>query len=189
VTTYGRKPRIATKPRPTLQNKLRLLPARANLRAALLVIFTSCQSPSAPLIAETDGSYVRIPDSSTKVIVWGDNSEAIKTLKSWLLKRRIALIDEARIRQIATEMGLHNAPQTPMSSRRQNGWSQASHFRRCRRLHSSEWYRHIWTASSQRLHLRSGINWTQLKLIGMERHGGLNRSPCIDRGLLTREHL
>jgi hypothetical protein len=67
------------------------------------------KSPSAPLITETDGSYVRIPDSSTKVIVWGDKSEAIKTFKSWLLKRRIVLIDEARIRQIATEMGLHNA--------------------------------------------------------------------------------
>jgi hypothetical protein len=78
------------------------------LCAALLVIFTSCQSPSAPLITETDGSYVRIPDSSTKAIVWGDNSEAIKSLKSWLLKRRIVLIDEARIRQIATETGLHN---------------------------------------------------------------------------------
>jgi hypothetical protein len=52
---------------------------------------------------------VRIPDSSTKAIVWGRDSEAVKSLKTWLLKRRIALIDEARIRQIATEMGLHNA--------------------------------------------------------------------------------
>jgi hypothetical protein len=92
-----------------VKNTLRSVSASAGLAAAFLFIITSCQNPPAPLIAETDGSYVRIPDSSTKAIVWGDNAEAVKSLKTWLLKRRIALIDEARIRQIATEMGLHNA--------------------------------------------------------------------------------
>jgi uncharacterized protein DUF3365 len=76
------------------------------LRAALLVILTSCQSPTAPRIPETDGSYVRLPDSSTKAIVWGNNAEAITSLKTWLLKRRIPLVDEAKVHQIATESRL-----------------------------------------------------------------------------------
>jgi Protein of unknown function (DUF3365) len=91
-------------------NKLRLVCASAGLRTVLLlVVLTGCQSPPAPLITETDGSYVRIPDSSTKAVVWGNDAEAVTSLKSWLLKRRIALIDETRIRQIAAEMGLHNS--------------------------------------------------------------------------------
>jgi len=78
-------------------------------RAALLILLASCQTSPAPLITETDGSAARIPDSSTKAVVWGDEPEAIKSLKTWLLKRRLTLIDEAKVRQIATEVGLNHA--------------------------------------------------------------------------------
>ena len=83
--------------------------ARDYFHAALLLLLASCQSHATPLITETDGSSVRIPDSSTKAIVWGDQSDAVKSLKTWLLKRRITLIDEAKVRQIATETGMHHA--------------------------------------------------------------------------------
>ncbi|HET9789593.1 MAG TPA: hypothetical protein VFP47_20835, partial [Pyrinomonadaceae bacterium] len=69
----------------------------------------SCQSPPTPLVTETDGSYVRLPDDSTKAIVWGSNSEAVKSLKTWLLKRRVTVVDEAKVSQIAVESGVHHA--------------------------------------------------------------------------------
>ena len=85
--------------------------AAVGVRAVLclILILVSCQSPPTPLITQTDGSYVRVPDSSTKAIVWGDHPEAVKSLKTWLLKRRLTLVDEAKLNQIATETGSHHA--------------------------------------------------------------------------------
>ena len=92
------------------EDQLRLTPPCPGLFAAwlLLTAITACQSPPTPVLTETDGSYVRIPDSSTKAIVWGHQVEAVKSLKTWLLKRRITLIDEARILQIANEKRLQS---------------------------------------------------------------------------------
>lgn len=78
-----------------------LLPA-----TALLVISASCQMNSTPLVTVTDGSYVRLPDKSIKAVVWGDNSEAVRSLKTWLLKQRIALIDDVKVHQIAKDTRL-----------------------------------------------------------------------------------
>jgi Protein of unknown function (DUF3365) len=74
--------------------------------AALLVTIASCQSYDTQLVTDTDGSYVRLPDSSTKAVVWGTHSEAVKSLKTWLLKQRITLVDEVKMNQIASENGL-----------------------------------------------------------------------------------
>jgi hypothetical protein len=41
--------------------------------------------------------------------VWGDHPEAIKSLKTWLLKRRITVIDEAKVSEIAGRMDLNHA--------------------------------------------------------------------------------
>jgi hypothetical protein len=57
---------------------------------------------------ESDGSYLRLPDNSTKALVWGTEPEAVKSLKTWLLKQRIPLIDDVKLSQLAGEMGLHN---------------------------------------------------------------------------------
>jgi hypothetical protein len=74
--------------------------------AALLVILASCQGSTKPLVTETDGSYRRLPDASTKAVVWGTRPEAIKSLKAWLLKQRVTLVDEVKMNQIANETGL-----------------------------------------------------------------------------------
>lgn len=80
--------------------------------AALLVILASCQIPNKPLVAESDGSYVRLPDKSIKAVVWGDNPSAVKSLNAWLLKQRITLVDNVKLNEIANDI---NMPQ-PMSS-------------------------------------------------------------------------
>ena len=84
--------------------KLRSVSASAGLAgAALLVILASCQIPNKPLVTETDGSYVRLPDKSIKAVVWGNNPDAVKSLKAWLLKQRITLVDDVKINQIAND--------------------------------------------------------------------------------------
>jgi len=75
--------------------------------AALLVIIASCQGYTATLVAETDGSYVRLPNSSTKAVVWGTEPEAVKSLKTWLLKQRITLVDDVKLNQLASEKAFH----------------------------------------------------------------------------------
>jgi hypothetical protein len=74
--------------------------------AAVLIILASCQSYKTSLVTETDGSYVRLPDKSTKAVVWGTNPEAVKSLKAWLLKQRITVVDDVKMNQLANEMGL-----------------------------------------------------------------------------------
>jgi hypothetical protein len=80
--------------------------------AALLVILASCQIHTKPLVTETDGSYVRLPNKSIKAVVWGNNPDALKSLKSWLLKQQFTLVDDVKIHQIANDSHL---PQ-PISS-------------------------------------------------------------------------
>lgn len=80
--------------------------------AALLVILASCQIRNTPLFTETDGSYVRLPDESIKAVVWGNNLDAVKSLKAWLLKQRFTLVDDVKINEIANDI---HVPQ-PLSS-------------------------------------------------------------------------
>lgn len=97
--------RILRSPEVLLLYKLRSGSASAGLAgAALLVILASCQIHNSPLFTETDGSYVRLPDKSTKAVVWGDHPEAVKSLKSWLLKQRVTLVDDVKVNQIANDM-------------------------------------------------------------------------------------
>jgi hypothetical protein len=74
----------------------------------VLMVFVSCQGSKTLLVTETDGSYHKLPDTSTKAIVWGTDPEAMKSMKTWLLKRRVTLVDDVKINQIAKETGLPN---------------------------------------------------------------------------------
>jgi hypothetical protein len=79
----------------------------------LIVMLSSCHSHNSPLTAATDGSYLRLSDSSTKALVWGTEPESVKSLKTWLLKQRIPLIDDVKMNQLAHEKGLHQPVSNP----------------------------------------------------------------------------
>jgi len=80
--------------------------------AALLVILASCQGSNTHPVIETDGSYNRLPDPSTKAVVWGTQPDAVKSVKAWLLKKRITLVDDTKMNQVANEIRL----QQPVSN-------------------------------------------------------------------------
>ena len=79
----------------------------------LFLILASCQSHNTPLTSTTDGSYLRLPDNSTRAVVWGTEPESIKSLQTWLLKQRIPLIDDVKLNQLANEKGLHQPVSNP----------------------------------------------------------------------------
>lgn len=83
--------------------------------AALLVTLAGCQSYNAHPVTQADGSYVKLPNASTKAAVWGTRPEAVQSLTTWLLKRGLILIDDVKIDQIASDVRLHQ-PGTPSSN-------------------------------------------------------------------------
>lgn len=92
---------------------MRLDPSIRSAATVLFVILASCQSHNTPLTSTTDGSYLRLPDNSTRALVWGTEPESIKSLKTWLLKQRIPLIDDVKVNQLASEKGLHQPVSNP----------------------------------------------------------------------------
>ena len=45
--------------------------------------------------------------------MWGTEPEAVKSLKTWLLKQRIPLIDDVKLNQLASERGLPQPVKNP----------------------------------------------------------------------------
>jgi hypothetical protein len=74
--------------------------------AALCLCLNSCQLYHTLPATETDGSYSRLPNSSSRVVVWGTHPEAVKSLTTWLLKHGYIVIDELKIRQLGRDTNL-----------------------------------------------------------------------------------
>jgi hypothetical protein len=75
--------------------------------AVLFLSLTNCQTYTVLPVTQTDGSYLRLPESSTKAVVWGTHPEAVRSLKTWLLKRGFIVVDDVKMSQIANEINLH----------------------------------------------------------------------------------
>lgn len=77
--------------------------------AALVLTLTSCQIYNSHPATQTDGSgsSVKIPNTSTKAVVWGTRPEAVQSLTTWLLKRGVTLVDDVKINQMASDTRLH----------------------------------------------------------------------------------
>jgi hypothetical protein len=74
---------------------------------ALVVTLAGCQTYKTNPVTQTDGSYVKLPNASTKAAVWGTRPEAVQSLTTWLLKRGVTLIDDVKMRQIANDTSLN----------------------------------------------------------------------------------
>ena len=76
--------------------------------AALVVTLTSCQVYNSHPIVQTDGAgpAVKIPNTSTKAVVWGTRPEAVQSLTTWLLKRGFTLVDDVKMNQMASDSRL-----------------------------------------------------------------------------------
>jgi hypothetical protein len=85
----------------------------ANLRnfslagAAMLLALGGCQTYNTYPVTQTDGSYIRLPNASTKAAVWGTRPEAVQSLTTWLLKRGLILVDDVKMNQMASDTRLH----------------------------------------------------------------------------------
>ena len=75
--------------------------------AALCLSLNGCQVASTLPVTETDGSYLKLPDPSTRVVVWGTPPEAVRSVITWLLKQGYIVVDELKISQLARETSSH----------------------------------------------------------------------------------
>jgi hypothetical protein len=93
----------------------------ANLRntslavAATLLTLPGCQTYNTHPVTQTDGSYTKLPNASTKVVVWGTRPEAVQSLTTWLSKRGLTLVDDVKMSQLANDIRL-NQPGTSISN-------------------------------------------------------------------------
>jgi hypothetical protein len=69
-------------------------------------VLAGCQSYNPHPVAQTDGSYIKIPDASTKAVVWGTPPEAVQSLTTSLLKRGVILVDGVKMNQMASDSRL-----------------------------------------------------------------------------------
>lgn len=76
---------------------------------SLVMTLTSCQIYNSYPVTQTDGSgtSVKIPNTSTKAVVWGTRPEAVQSVTTWLLKRGVTLVDDVKINQMASDTRLH----------------------------------------------------------------------------------
>ena len=79
--------------------------------AALVVMLTSCQVYNSHPGVQTDGGgpAVKIPNTSTKAVVWGTQTEAVQSLTTWLLKRGFTLVDSVKMNQMASDTRLYQS--------------------------------------------------------------------------------
>jgi hypothetical protein len=84
--------------------------------AALLMTLAGCQTYKTNPVTQTDGSYVKLPNASTKAAVWGTRQEAVQSLTTWLLKRGVTLIDDVKMRQIAGDIHLYQTGLPPSNA-------------------------------------------------------------------------
>lgn len=82
---------------------------------AMLLTLAGCQTYNTHPVTQTDGSYTRLPNASTKVVVWGTRPEAVQSLTTWLSKRGLILVDDVKMSQIANDIRL-NQPGTSVSN-------------------------------------------------------------------------
>jgi hypothetical protein len=75
--------------------------------ALLLILLSGCKSYSTIETPVTDGYHSKLPSPFTRAVVWGARSDTVQSVSTWLLKKGILVVDQAKLMQVAAD---HKVP-------------------------------------------------------------------------------
>jgi carbonic anhydrase/acetyltransferase-like protein (isoleucine patch superfamily) len=94
----------SAKPLRPAGHRLALTPAARLLRGTLiLLLFAGCRSYSTIETPITDGYHAKLPSPYTRAVVWGTRSDTVQSVSTWLLKKGILVVDQAKLMQVAAD--------------------------------------------------------------------------------------
>jgi hypothetical protein len=69
----------------------------------LLISFAACRSYSTIETPITDGYHAKLPSPYTRAVVWGTRPDIVQSVSTWLLKKGILVVDQAKLMQVAAD--------------------------------------------------------------------------------------
>jgi len=73
------------------------------LGAIALFNFGGCRSYSTIETPTTDGFHAKLPAPYTRAVVWGGRPDTVQSVSTWLLKKGILVVDQAKVLQAAAD--------------------------------------------------------------------------------------
>lgn len=73
------------------------------LGAAALINVGGCRSYSTIETPTTDGFHAKLPSPYTRAVVWGGRPDTVQSVSTWLLKKGILVVDQAKVLQAAAD--------------------------------------------------------------------------------------
>ena len=93
------KPIRSTTQRPTLlKSAIRLL-----CGTLVTLSLAGCKSYSMMETPITDGYHSKLPSPYTRAVVWGTRPDTVQSVSTWLLKKGILVVDQAKLMQVAAD--------------------------------------------------------------------------------------
>ena len=68
-----------------------------------LCFLTACKSYSTIETPITDGYHSKLPTPYTRAVVWGTRPDTVQSVSTWLLKKGILVVDQAKLMQAAAD--------------------------------------------------------------------------------------
>jgi hypothetical protein len=88
-----------------------IAPRLASLKPAVRLLWTpliflcitGCRSYSTIETPITDGYHAKLPSPYTRAVVWGSRPDTVQSVSTWLLKKGILVVDQAKLMQVAID--------------------------------------------------------------------------------------
>ncbi|HJR77955.1 MAG TPA: hypothetical protein VJ805_13320 [Nitrospiraceae bacterium] len=94
----------SAKPLRPAGHRLALTPtARLLCGTLILILLAACRSYSTIETPITDGYHAKLPSPYTRAVVWGTRSDTVQSVSTWLLKKGILVVDQAKLMQVAAD--------------------------------------------------------------------------------------
>lgn len=103
--------RAPAEPIRSMARRLASMKSAARLLCTILIFFfiTGCRSYSTIETPITDGYHAKLPSPYTRAVVWGSRPDTVQSVSTWLLKKGILVVDQAKLMQVAMD---HKVPIT-----------------------------------------------------------------------------